>query len=467
MTTPITTSTTDSPYIPSTVIIQVVPAIENSLAVPEHTTVETILNVSPVNKAYFESEKKAIHMILTGIGDEIYSTVNACNTAHEMWEAIERLQQSESLNIQDLMNEMIRNNLTVDKMQVSVQFLQQLQPKWSRFVTIVKQQLKLDEVSYHKFFDILKQYQKEVNELRAERIAKNANPLALVATAQPHQDPYYQTSKSHKSYAPNNQVLTSTPKKDQMQLQGNKAQKDKEMQKNLALIAKYFKKLYKHTNNNLRTSSNTRNKNVDTTPRYKNDNQSRQFGNQGTMTVVGARKTECKKPKRVKDSTYHKEKMLLCKQAKKAHYSYMAKIQEVPNTDSGTDSEPLEQVQYDNSYNVFANEIQHSKQSESISNTCVAETVDSNVILDSPDMCDNDIQNDQNAIECDDERVSLANLTANLKLDVDENKKIQKQLKKANASLTQELKECKSTLAKTSRTLGESNSIRDSCLVAL
>ncbi|GKB15024.1 hypothetical protein Tco_0848947 [Tanacetum coccineum] len=69
--------------------------------------------------------------------------------------------------------------------------------------------------------------------------------------------------------------------------------------------------------------------------------------------------------------------------------------------------------------------------------------------------------------ECDDERVALANLIANLKLDVDENKKIQKQLKKANASLTQELKECKSTLAETSRTLGESNSIRDSCLIAL
>ncbi|GJV72981.1 retrovirus-related pol polyprotein from transposon TNT 1-94 [Tanacetum coccineum] len=82
-------------------------------------------------------------------------------------------------------------------------------------------------------------------------------------------------------------------------------------------------------------------------------------------------------------------------------------------------------------------------------------------------MCDNDIQDDQNDVECDDERVSLANLIANLKLDVDENKKIQKQLKKANATLTQELTECKSILAETSRTLGESNSIRDSCLVAL
>ncbi|GJW94447.1 retrovirus-related pol polyprotein from transposon TNT 1-94 [Tanacetum coccineum] len=468
----------EGPYIPSTVVIQVVPATENSPAVPEHTTVETILNMSPANKVHFESEKEAIHMILTGIRDEIYSTVDACNTAHEMWEAIERLQQGESLNIQDvktnlfwefgkftsqdgesiesyysrfykLINEMIRNNLTVDKMKVNVQFLHQLQLEWSRFVTIVKQQHKLDEVSYHKFFDILKQYQKEVNELRAERIAKNANPLALVATAQPHQDPYYQTSKSHKSYAPTSRTSLPTKSNATTRHKGKEiakpitppsesafeedsdpeqAQKDKEMQKNLALIAKYFKKLYKPTNNNLITSSNTRNKNVDTTPRYKNDNQSGQFGNQRTMTVAGARKTvggqvvqqsgiqcfiykefghfakECMKPKRVKDSTYHKEKMLLYEeineQELEAHYSYMAKIQEVPNVDP-------------------------------------VETVNSNVIPDSPDMCDNDIKNDQNAVECDDERVALANLI------------------------------CKSTLAETSRTLGESNSIRDSCLVAL
>nr|GEU57821.1 Gag-Pol polyprotein [Tanacetum cinerariifolium] len=85
-------------------------------------------------------------------------------------------------------------------------------PEWPRFVTIVKQQHKLDEVSYHKLFDILKQYQKEVNELRAERLAMNANPLALVATAQANQDPYYQTSKSQKSHAPSSKpsILTRT-----------------------------------------------------------------------------------------------------------------------------------------------------------------------------------------------------------------------------------------------------------------
>nr|GEY92136.1 hypothetical protein [Tanacetum cinerariifolium] len=127
----------------------------------------------------------------------------------------------------------------------------------------------------------------------------------------------------------------------------------------------------------------------------------------------------------------------------------------------------LRKVQYDAGYNVFANETKHSEQPESISNTCVVETIDSNIIPDSPDMCDNDIQNDQNVVECDNECVALANLIENLKLDVDENKKIQKQLKKANTTLAHELTKCKSILAETSRTLRESNSIRDSCLVAL
>nr|GEY28061.1 ribonuclease H-like domain-containing protein [Tanacetum cinerariifolium] len=254
-------------------------------------------------------------------------------------------------------------------MQVNVQFLQQLQPEWSRFVMIVKQQHKLDEVSYHKLFDILKQYQKEVNELRAERLARDAKPLTLVATAQANQDPYYQTSKSHKSYAPSSKPSIPTRSHTTTRYKGKEiakpitppseiaskedsdpeqAQRDKDMQKNLALIAKYFKKIYKPTNNNLRTSSNSRNKNVDTTPRFKNDNKSGQFGNQRTVNVAGARK-----PKWVKDSVYHKEKMLLCKQAEQgvplqakqydwladtdeevnkqeleAHYSYVAKIQE-------------------------------------------------------------------------------------------------------------------------------------------
>ncbi|GJY38680.1 putative ribonuclease H-like domain-containing protein [Tanacetum coccineum] len=81
------------PYTPTIVTTPAVPATKNSPAVPEQTTVETVMNMTPENRAHFESEKKAIHLILTGIRDEIYSTVDACQTTQEIWEAIERLQQ--------------------------------------------------------------------------------------------------------------------------------------------------------------------------------------------------------------------------------------------------------------------------------------------------------------------------------------------------------------------------------------
>ncbi|GKA25582.1 hypothetical protein Tco_0711691 [Tanacetum coccineum] len=102
-----------------------------------------------------------------------------------------------------------------------------------------------------------------------------------------------------------------------------------------------------------------------------------------------------------------------------------------------------------------------------MNNTSLMEKVDSNTTPNSSDMYDNEFKDDQNADDHEDEHVVLADLIANLKLDIDENKKIQKQLRNANTSLAQELKECKSTLEETNRTLGESNRTRDRCFVAL
>nr|GFC74313.1 hypothetical protein [Tanacetum cinerariifolium] len=61
--------------------------------------------------------------------------------------------------------------------------------------------------------------------------------------------------------------------------------------------------------------------------------------------------------------------------------------------------------------------------SEYVSNTCLVETADSNVIPNSPDMCEDDIQNEQNDVESADERVALANLIANLKLNTFRNQR--------------------------------------------
>nr|GEU39738.1 hypothetical protein [Tanacetum cinerariifolium] len=394
----------EGPYQLTTSTIPAVPTTDVSPVVSKRTTVEILLNM----------------------------------TAHEMWIAIERLQQ-ESMEsyysrFYKMMNEMIRNNLTVATMQVNVQFLQQLQPEWSRFVTIFKQQHDLDNVSYHKLFDVLKQYQKEVNEICVERIAKNANLLTLVATAQ-YPDPYYQAQKSHKSYVTPSKQSSSTISNASTKYKGKEiakpitppsesaskedsdpeqAQKDKNMQKNLALIAKYFKKIYKPTYNNLRTSLNFRNKNVDTSSRYKNDNQTVQFGNQRTMTI-GARETI---DSQVKDHSYHKEKMLLCKQAEKGVPLQAEQVDWLADMDEEIDEQELE------AHYGFLAMIQETDQN-------------------AKDVC-----------------AALSNLIANSTLDIEENKKILNQLKKANASLTQELKECKSNLE-------ESNTTRDSFLIAL
>ncbi|GJW62785.1 hypothetical protein Tco_0112120 [Tanacetum coccineum] len=328
--------------------------------------------MTPENKEHFQSEKEAIFLLLTGIGDEIYSTVDACNTANEMWIAIERLQQGESLNVQDvktnlfwefgkftsrdgesmesyysrfykLMNELTRNNLQVTTMQVNVQFLQQLQPEWSRFVTVVKQSKEIDTISYHKLFDILKQYQKEVNDIRAERIAKSANPLALLAAAQPYSDNYYQAPKPQRMNTTSSSTRPSsstrnkgkeiakpvTPQSESVSDEDSdsqQAQRDKDMQKNLALLAKYFKKLYKPTNNNLRTSSNSKNKTKDTPTKG--------FGHYAK---------ECRKPNRVKDYTYHKEKMMMCKQAEQVFpHTKIEQADWLADTDEEIDEQELE-----------------------------------------------------------------------------------------------------------------------------
>ncbi|GJY50250.1 hypothetical protein Tco_0441097, partial [Tanacetum coccineum] len=385
----------EGPYQLTTVTILAIHATKNSPEVPERTAVETLLNMSLENKEHYQSEKEAIHLLLTRIGDEIYSTVDACKTAHDMWIAIERLQQGESLNIQD-----VKTNLFWEFGRFTSHDGESMESYYSRFFKM------MNEMIRNNLTVATMQYQKEVNEIRVERIAKNDNPLALVAAAQQYPDPYYQAPKSHKSFAPPSKQASSTRSNASTKFKGkeiakpitpsskstfekdsdlDQAQRDKDMQKNLALIAKYFKKLYKPTNNNLGTSSNSRNKNVDTTPRYKNDNQTRQFGNQRTVTVADARETIGSQPKRAKDYTYHKEKMLLCKQAEKgvplqaeqadwledtdeeideqeleAHYGFMAKIQEVLPLELDSTAEPLEQLQKASSSPDLPDHLHHS-----------------------------------------------------------------------------------------------------------
>ncbi|GJW14927.1 hypothetical protein Tco_0019060 [Tanacetum coccineum] len=225
---------------------------------PNHELIHYCLKHAPYKFKWAErtipvAKAGAVHIILTGIDNDIYSTVDACPNAMEIWKAIERLKQGESINVQDH-----ETNLY-----------------WE----------------FGKF------------------TSRDGESLQL----------YY--SRSQQAATRNRDDALS---------------KEKEIDKLMALISLSFKKIYKPTNNNLRTPSNTTKVNQDNTPRI---NRGTSYDNPRAVNVAGARENvECQKPKRAKDSAYHKEKMLLCKQEE-------AKIQlsaEQVDWMDDTDDEPID-----------------------------------------------------------------------------------------------------------------------------
>ncbi|GJU25617.1 hypothetical protein Tco_1164238 [Tanacetum coccineum] len=387
-----------------------IPVAEGSSETTIEGYMENYKNVSQEIRNQLDAKAEGVQIILTGIDNDIYST-DACPNACEMWKLLKESgkftsQDGESLKsyysrFYKMMNELVKNKCDVTNHQVNVEFLLQLQPEWQRFVTLVKQSQELKTLSYHKLYDILKQHQNEVNEIRAERLAHQAatrnRGKAIVNSPQPTYD----------------QEPTMVAEDDEMS-------KEKEIDKLMALISLSFKKIYKPTNNNLRTSSNISRANQDNSLRI---NRGTGYDNQRAVNVAGARENvarECHKPKRAEDAAYHKEKMLLCKKVEagfqlnaeqadwrdetndepedqelEAHYLYMAQIQEVTpdaadNSRPIFNDEPLQKVQNDNdNYNVFANDSEHPEQHESINDTYPDEQGDTNIPTDSLDMSNN------------------------------------------------------------------------------
>nr|GEW06854.1 zinc finger, CCHC-type [Tanacetum cinerariifolium] len=276
---------------------------------------ETYKNVSQEIKDQLNAEAEAVQIILTGIDNDIYSTVDACPNACEMWKAIERLKQD-------------------------------------------------DETS-----------------------------------------------------------------------------KDKEIDKLMALISLSFKKIYKHTNNNLRTSSNTSRANQDNSLTI---HQNAGYETQRNGNVAGARENVGSSVQA--DWRDDIDAVELEDQELEPHYMYMAQLQEVSpdDADSGPifDDEPIQKVSNDDHYNVFALESVHPEQSKSMHDTYPIEQDAQNVIIDSLDMSYDREEIDQNDDDNDlaKERELLASLNKKLKCEIDESKNRNKFLETSNKVLVEKLK---------------------------
>nr|GFC46876.1 hypothetical protein [Tanacetum cinerariifolium] len=147
------------------------------------------------------------------------------------------------------------------------------------------------------------QHQHEVNEIRAKKIARVVNPLALVAQQQ--QVYHHHTHPTHFNQTSSTRTHQSATRKREKAVDNSPqpiydqepsmvddddedTSKEKEIDKLMALISLSFKKIYKPTNNNLHTSSNTSRPNPDNSLRiHKNAG----YEGQRSGTVAGARET--------------------------------------------------------------------------------------------------------------------------------------------------------------------------------
>nr|GEZ48121.1 hypothetical protein [Tanacetum cinerariifolium] len=128
-------------------------------------------------------------------------------------------------------------------------------PEWSRHVTIVHQTKDLHTADYTQLYDFLKYNQKEVDELKAERLAKIQDPLALMANSN---NPY-DFSVTHQDQSSFNQNYLQQPMPNHEDITDSTTA----MNMAVALMAKAFKLNYSTpTNNNQRISSNLRNRQI-------------------------------------------------------------------------------------------------------------------------------------------------------------------------------------------------------------
>nr|GEX32587.1 hypothetical protein [Tanacetum cinerariifolium] len=176
-----------------------------------------------------DANDQAIQTILLGLPEDVYVVIDSYKTSKEIWER--------------------------------------------RHVTIVRKINNLREADFTQIYDFLKMNQEEVNELKAKRLAKSHDPLALMDHSQnlfnfpiSHKDQSSSSTHSQQSFPINNKY-NPQPSLNQNLMQPPMTSLEdindptEAMNAALILFAKAFQ-LFAPTNNNQRTSSNPRNRQI-------------------------------------------------------------------------------------------------------------------------------------------------------------------------------------------------------------
>ncbi|GKA12347.1 hypothetical protein Tco_0691893 [Tanacetum coccineum] len=178
---------------------------------PIHPTVPPLSKMTEGNKKQYIANVRVMNYLLQGIPNDIYNSVYACKNAKEIWERI-KSKKRESLDsvherLTTLVNIMDRNNVRPIPVAINTKFLNCLQPKWSKYVTMVRHNQTGPAVSYDVLYDQLVQFEPHVLASREKKAAKNHDPLALIA----HSNASSSHSHANSSYYPQPYYVTYPP----------------------------------------------------------------------------------------------------------------------------------------------------------------------------------------------------------------------------------------------------------------
>ncbi|GKA76178.1 retrovirus-related pol polyprotein from transposon TNT 1-94 [Tanacetum coccineum] len=182
------------------------------------TKTKKYIELSATEKIQVDCDLKAANIILQGLHADIHSLVNHHRVAKDLWERVQLLMQGTSLTKQDIECKLY-------------DAFDNLPPEWSKFVTDVKLVKDLHTSNFDQLHAYIEQHELHANEVRIMR-ELNQDPLAFVVNQQmkpPHFNTYqsYQSSynnpqlqqqfspSQHGSFQPNQHYLSHYPSQTQ------------------------------------------------------------------------------------------------------------------------------------------------------------------------------------------------------------------------------------------------------------
>ncbi|GJX07606.1 uncharacterized mitochondrial protein-like protein [Tanacetum coccineum] len=307
------------------------------------------LEFTPEETNRENADTQAEIILSQGLPRHIFNILNQTNTAKEIWDNVEMLMQGSGRTLQQrkedlfdeferfraignepihdyfvrfhkLVNDMKITQLAIPTHQLNTKFVNNLPSYWGKYVTNVKQNMDISTTNYVHIYTHLKAYEPHATKTlkKQEQSSSIIDPLAYMAQATPTTSlPPLSTSQSQPAVLSPNDAMMATITQ-------------------IANLLSGFQKQFPPTNNQLRSSSNSRTHATvhdgqivtETVQRRAPGNvgNTGSRGNQsyGNVTTATGKKVicyncrreghvarQCKEPKRAKDSQYFKDKMLL------------------------------------------------------------------------------------------------------------------------------------------------------------